>query len=210
MTTGSFGMVLSGEPDHAATLASRALQTARQSGSPTAVAYALISVAAALEQSQPERSEVLLNDSVGAARDVESPLVLGLSLSRLATLRRRLGRPHEAIPLLLELLDHWDRLGDLPQLWYTVRESAMCLGLLGADQTAVSLLASVGRAELVMPPLPADHTHAPELADQLRDRLGDDAYAEADRAGGELTREEAVALAARTLVRSRDASSQAR
>jgi len=210
MTTGSLGMVLSGEPDHAAAVAGRALQTARQSGSPTAVAYALFSVAAALEQSQPERSEVLLNDSVGAARDVESPLVLGLSLSRLATLRRRLGRPPEAIPLLLELLDHWDRLGDLPQLWYTVRESAMCLGLLGADQTAVSLLASVGRAELVMPPLPADRAHAPELADQLRDRLGDDAYAEADRAGGELTREEAVALAARTLVRTRDTSSQPR
>ncbi len=210
MDTGSFGMVMGGELERAEKLAGRALELARHSGCPTSVAYALFAVAMALGQSHSERAEPLLDESVRAARAVESRLVLGLSMSLLATMRRRLGRPLDALPLLLELLDHWDRLEFLPQLWNTVRESAICLGLLGEDQIAVHLLASVERVELVMPLLPVDRADASELSEQLRERLGDDAFGDAWTAGMDLTREVAVELATRGLVDARDKTAQVR
>ena len=199
LATGSLGMVIGGEHERATTLAGRALRTARQSGSPTAIAHALFSVAVAIEQSEPERAEAALEESVDRARGVDSPLVLGLSMSRLATLRRRFDRPRAAVPLLMELLDHWDRLSHLPQLWHTIRESAMCLGLLGEDQTAVRLLAAVEQAELVMPSLPIDRAHASDLSESLRARLGEHGFAAARLTGADLTREEAVVLATRSL-----------
>jgi predicted ATPase/DNA-binding SARP family transcriptional activator len=199
LATGSLGMVISGEHERAMSLANRALDMASQSGSPTAVAHALFAVATATEQPDPARAEVALAQSVDAARGADSPLVLGLSMSRLATLRRRLDRPQEAVPLLLDLLVHWDRLGDRPQLWHTIRESAMCLGLLGDDETAVRLLARAEQAQLVMPSLPIDRAHASDLGAVLSERLGAHAFAAASEAGARLTRPEAVVLAARSL-----------
>ena len=137
--------------------------------------------------------------SVDAARGADSPLVLGLSMSRLATLRRLLDRPQEAVPLLLDLLVHWDRLGDRPQSPHTIRESAMRLGLLGDEETAVRLLARAEQAQLVMPSLPIDRAHAGDLGVVLGERLGAHAFAAASEAGVWLTRPEAVVLAARSL-----------
>jgi len=199
MVTGSLGMVMAGDSERAVTLARRAIETARRSGCPTSVAWALFAMATALEQTGPDVAEQHLDESVRIARSVDAGLVLGLCMSLLATLRRRLGRPLDAIPLLLELLDHWDRLGDRPQLWHTVRESGMCLGLLGQDQAAVKLLASVERAELVMPLLPADRDYPDQLTGQLRERMGDDAFTEASGVGAGSSREPTVALALHAL-----------
>jgi hypothetical protein len=198
-------MVLAGDLDRATKLAGRALAAARRSGCPTSIAWALFAMATSTaEQANMERSEALLEECVRLARSVDSRLVLGLSTSLLATLRRRLGRPLQAIPLLLDLLDLWDRLGVPPQLWHTVRESAMCLGLLGADETAVRLLAAVDQAKLVMPLLPTDRAYPDRawvtgLGDQLRDRLGDATYGAARITGADLNREEATALASRSM-----------
>jgi predicted ATPase/class 3 adenylate cyclase len=204
MSTGSHGMVLSGEPERAVALAGRAEAVARQSACPTLVAWALFSHANALEQSEAARAEALLDEGVGAARGVRSNLVLGVSLALLATLRRRLGHPFLAVPLLLELVDRWDRLGTIPQLWHTIREAAMCLGLLGADQPAARLLAAVERAELVMPLHPVDRPQLAAITEQLRERLGADGFAEAGSAGAALTREAATVLATRALMEARD------
>jgi hypothetical protein len=186
---------MTGDSERAATLAGRAVETARRSGCPTSIAWALYSMATALEQASPDVAERHLDESVHLARSVDSGLVLGLCMSLLATLRRRLGRPLDAVPLLLELLDHWDRRGDRPQLWHTVRESGLCLGLLGEDRIAVVLLASVQGAELVMPLLPADRVDADQLSERLRGRMGDGAFAESTSAGAGSSCEEAVSLA---------------
>jgi hypothetical protein len=126
-------------------------------------------------------------------------MVLGLSVSLLATVHRRLGRPLDAVPLLLELLDHCDRLGNRPLLWHTIREAAMCLGVLRPDQTGVRLLAAVDHAELVMPVLPPDRDHIARLRRHLRGAVGDDAFDAATLAGAELARQDAVVLATRSL-----------
>jgi predicted ATPase/class 3 adenylate cyclase len=208
MVTGSLGMVMAGDLERAAKLADRALQAARQAGCPTSIAYALFSLATALEQSDAELAEQLLEEAVPAARSVDGRLVLGLGMSLQATLQRRLGRPLDAVPLLLELIDLWDRVADLPQLWHTVREAAFCLSLIGEDATAVRLLASVDRAELVMPLTPTDPASVTESSEDLRRRLGDHEFASASAAGAEMARETAVELATRTLVDLRDRSAE--
>jgi hypothetical protein len=209
LVNGSLGMMLAGDTERAVTLAGRALHIARDSGCLSSLAWALFAMATAVEQSHPDRCEALLEESVRAARAVENRMVLGVSMSLLATVHRRLGHPLDALPLLLELIDQWDRVRDLPQLWHTIRESAICLGALGANQTAVRLLARVEQAELVMPLLPHDRAHVTEVTEQLREHLGAQEYAAAAIIGAQLTREEAVGLATRSLVEIRDMSSPA-
>jgi hypothetical protein len=209
MINGSLGMVMAGDLGGAAALADRALRVARGSGCPTSLAWALFGFATALEDAEPERAQELLEEGVGMARLAESRMVLGLSLSRLATIHRRLGRPLDAVPLLVELLDHCDRLGNRPLLWHTIREAVMCLGHLQPGDTGVRLLAAVDRAEMVMPMLPPDRAQVAKLVGELREAVGDDAFAAATVSGASLSREEAVVLTARSLASVESAASVA-
>ncbi len=204
MATGANGMTIAGEHERAAALAGRALDQARQSGCPSQIAWTLESLGFALERADPPRAEALLDESVRTAREVRSELVLGVSLALLTTLHRRLGRPLDAVPLHLELLDHWDRLGVVPQMWHTLREAAMCLGLIGVDDPAVRLLTAVERAEMVMLESSVDRAEVDAVMDDLRVRLGAAAFADARAAGAGLTREAATVLAARSLAEARD------
>jgi predicted ATPase/class 3 adenylate cyclase len=199
LVTGSLGRSMVGETDRAMLLAGRALDTAKGSGCPTSLAWALFAMGTALERTEPERAEQLLDDSVRRARPVENRLALGIALSLLAALRRRLRRPRDAVPPLLELLDQLDRLGNRPQVWHAVREAGMCLALLGVDELAVTLLASVDGAELVMPLLPEDRAHLSSLREDLERRLGVDEFRRAHEAGNLLDREGALSLARQSL-----------
>jgi predicted ATPase len=204
MSTGSHGMMLSGDPQGAAKLATRAVDVARQAGCPTLLAWAHYALAIALPPSEATRAEDLLEDGVGMARSVRSNLVLGVSLTQLATLRRRRGHPAPAISLLLELVDRWDRLGTIPELWHTIREAAMCLALLGMDQPAARLLSAVDLAGMVMPVHPADRPELVSITGRMRERLGDDGFAAASAAGTDLSRAAATVLASRALADARD------
>jgi predicted ATPase/class 3 adenylate cyclase len=204
MATGANGMTIAGEHERAAVLAGRALKQARRCGCPSQIAWSLESLGFALERTDPPRAEALLDESVCIAREVRSELVLGVSLALLTTLHRRLGRPLDAIPLHLELLDHWDRLGVVPQMWHTLREAAMCLGLIGVDDPAVRLLTAVEQAEMVMLESSVDRAEVDAVIEDLRVRLGTAAFADARLAGTGLTREAATVLAARSLADARD------
>jgi predicted ATPase/class 3 adenylate cyclase len=205
MATGANGMSLAGEHERAARLAERSLDQAHLSGCPSQIAWSLQTLGVALETTDPVKAEALLEESVRTARGVRSEMVLGVSLAILTRLRRRLDRPLDAIALHLELLDHWDRLGVIPQMWYTLREAAMCLGAVGVEDPAVQLLTAVERAEMVMPETPAK-AEIDAVMDALRLRLGPPAFAEAQAAGDGLTRGAATVLAARALVDARDAT----
>jgi predicted ATPase/DNA-binding SARP family transcriptional activator len=199
MVNGALGMVMAGEIERATALAERALNVARRSACPTLLAWALFGVAIARQQREPERAQALLEEGVHMTRVAGSRMVFGLSVSLLAMLHRRLGRPVDAVPLLIELLDHCDRLSHQPLLWHTIREAALCLAELRPDPTGVRLLAAVDRAELVMPVLPLDRAHIARVRRQLHDAVGDAAFAEATTAAAALTRQEALSLTARSL-----------
>ena len=199
LVTGSLGRSMVGDADRAMLLADRALATATGSGCPTSLAWAHFATGLAFEQSDPHRAEELFDQSVRTARPIDSRLVLGISLSRLAALRRRIGRPLDAVPPLLELLEQWDRLGNRPQVWHAVREAAICLGMLGVDEPAVTLLTSVDGADLVMPLLPADRAHLSSLQAELERRLTPDRFGRARSEGATLGRTAALALARQAL-----------
>ncbi len=196
---GSLGRLMAGEVERAEFLARRAVDNANATGCPTLLAWAQVSLATALEESDPVAAEHLLDDNVHMARAVDSRLVLGVSLSLLAVQRRRLGRPRDAIPPLLEVLEHWHRLGNRPQVWHALREAAMCLGMLGVDDLALELLASVDRADLVMPLLPADRAHMSSLLVHIEQRLGAEAFRRARYDTVALDREAALTLAREAL-----------
>jgi predicted ATPase/class 3 adenylate cyclase len=204
MATGANGMNIAGDHERAAALAERALDQARRSGCLSQIAWSLESLGFALEYADPPRAEALLEESVRTARGVRSDLVLGVSLALLATMRRRLGRPLDAMPLHVELLDHWDRLDVVPQMWHTLREAAMCLGMVGIDDPAVRILTAVERAEMVMPESAVDRAQVDTVMDDLRVRLGAAAFADARSAGSGLTREAATVLAAGALAEVQD------
>ena len=204
MATGANGMNIAGDHERAAALAERALDQARRSGCLSQIAWSLESLGFALEYADPPRAEALLEESVRTARGVRSDLVLGVSLALLATLRRRLGRPLDAMPLHVELLDHWDRLDVVPQMWHTLREAAMCLGMVGIDDPAVRILTAVEQAEMVMPESAVDRAQVDTVMDDLRVRLGAAAFVDARSAGSGLTREAATVLAAGALAEVQD------
>jgi tetratricopeptide (TPR) repeat protein len=207
MVVGSYGLGLAGDTERATKLARRALDTARISGCPTLVAWGLLAVAMQ-EQSEAQHAEELLEEAITTAREVESRFVLGGCLSLSATLRRQLGRPHEAIEVLREALDVWERLGNRPQLWLTLREAAICLGLLDADDDATRLLGAVEAAEIWAPGFPADRADLAAVSEELRQRLGDGRFSAARAEGAGLGREAIVRLAARALDEAREVVAQ--
>jgi predicted ATPase/class 3 adenylate cyclase len=208
MVVGSYGLGLAGDTERATRLARRALETARLSGCPTLVAWGLLAVAMQ-EQGEASHAEELLEEAITAAREVESRFVLGGCLSLSATLRRRLGRTHEAVEVLREALDVWERLGNQPQLWLTLREATICLGLLGADDAAARLLGAVEASEIWAPSFPADRADLAAVSEELRRRLGDGSFDAARAEGAGLGREAIVQLAAHALDAARDVVPQA-
>lgn len=72
------------------------------------------------------------------------------------------GDPPSAARALIEVLDHWDRVGDWSQQWLNVRYVARFLTRMGAHDDAVALhhaLVAVGR----LSPLGPDPIGEPQL-----------------------------------------------
>ena len=147
-----------GDREAAERRALRAVTLARQSRNPSSLAYALWGLGSAIEEDDPLRAESLLGTALETARDVQNGWVTALAQMSLASLRRRVSSPIDAVPLLLDQLDLLWRTGQRSHLWATVRLCSLVAGDLGNDELAFGLESSVAKAGLVMPALPADAT----------------------------------------------------
>ena len=134
----------------------RAVALARQSRNPSSLAYALWALGSAIEEDDPLRAESLLGTALETARDVHNGWITALVNMSLASLRRRVSEPIDAIPMLLDQLDLLWRAGHRSHLWATIRLCSLVAGDFGNDELAFGLESSVGRAGLAMPALPAD------------------------------------------------------
>ena len=134
----------------------RAVTLARQSRNPSSLAYALWALGTAIEEDDPLRAESLLGTALQTARDVHNGWITALVQMSLASLRRRISSPIDAVPLLLDQLDLLWRTGHRSHLWATIRLCSLVAGDLGNDELAFGLESSVEHAGLVMPALPAD------------------------------------------------------
>jgi hypothetical protein len=145
-----------GDREAAERRALRALALARQSRNPSSIAYALWALGTAIEQDDPLRAESLLGSALETAREVNNAWVTALVQMSLASLRRRISSPIDAVPLLLDQLDLLWRAGHRSHLWATVRLCSLVAGDLRNDELAFGLESSVAQAGLAMPALPVD------------------------------------------------------
>jgi class 3 adenylate cyclase/predicted ATPase len=147
-----------GDKESAERRALRAVTLARQSRNPSSIAYALWALGTAIEEDDPLRAESLLGTALETAREVNNGWVTVLVQMSLASLRRRISSPIDAVPLLLDQLDILWRTGHRSHLWATVRLCSLVAGDLHNDELAFGLEAAVEQAGLVMPALPVDAT----------------------------------------------------
>ena len=158
----------------------RAVALARQSRNPSSLAYALWALGTALEDVDPIRAESLLGTALETARDVNNGWVTAIVQLSLASLRRRMRSPIDAIPLLLDLLDLLWRAGHRSHLWTTIRLSSLVLGDLRCDELAFELDGAVRGASMAMPALPTDAAAIEAQRARISAERGDDWVERAD------------------------------
>jgi hypothetical protein len=169
-----------GEREAAERRALRAVTLARQSRNPSSLAYALWALGSAIEEHDPLRAESLLGTALETARNVHNGWITALVQMSLASLRRRIGPPIDAVPLLLDQLDLLWRTGHRSHLWATIRLCSLVAGDLGNDELAWGLESAVERAGLVMPALPADSTALRAQHERIAEQHADEWLARTD------------------------------
>jgi predicted ATPase len=170
----SLGLSFAGRSAPALDLAERAMARARESENPSTMAWALFGRAVATELVDAELAEGLLDESLDRARSVDNLWIGSLCTTRLASMRRRRGSVRDAMLMVLELLDTWERAGHRSHLWSAIQQAALCLADSGDAETAVRLYHAAAAARLRLPLLPADTEDLAAALDALRARVGDD------------------------------------
>ncbi len=170
----SLGLSFAGRHGPALELANSALAKAHESGNPSAIAWALFGRAVATELFDVEYAEALLDDCLVRARSVENTWIEAMSSTRLASLRRRSGAVFDAMAMVLELLDTWERAGHRSHVWSALRQAALCLADAGDPATAIMLNQAAASAQLALPLLPADAEDLAAAYEKIRLDAGED------------------------------------
>ena len=168
---------------------------ARAIGNPSVLAQALFSRSTVLGESEPESALDLLDESVALARSVDNIHVPAIALVREASLRARHGDPLASLDPFQSAIDHWYRLGNWTNLWFTLGYLGELMVRLDRPHTAAviqSALSTQGEQLL----LPADGID--EHLSSLATRLGAD-YEPAVDEGRRLSIDELVSYASQAI-----------
>ena len=149
--------------------AQEAVEVAETTANPTARSMARYALGLVLKKSEPDRALALFDDAAELAASVQNFWWYGIALMEAAATRAVHGDPATAARMFIEVLDHWDRVGDWTQQWLNLRYVTRLLVRLGADDDAVALHHALVKAGKPTPLGPA------QLAD-LADRLGEDRF----------------------------------
>jgi predicted ATPase len=185
----------SGRADRAEREADVALRHARNSENPSTIAWALFACGMATELVDREAAEALFDDALDRARSVENGWIGAMSATRLASLRRRRGAWPDAMQLVTQLLDVWDRAGHRSHLWDAVRQAALCLAVAGDHEHAVMLHHAADHARLRAPALPDEAEDDRGCIEHATAMLIDTDRRRAQRMGAGLDEAAAVRLA---------------
>ena len=170
------------DPENGLAAAREAVEVSDATANPTAKSMARYALGLVLKKSEPDRALALFDEAAVLAASVQNYWWLGIALMEAASTRAVYGETPTAARALIEVLDHWDRVGDWTQQWLNLRYVTRFLARVGADdaQTLHHALVDAGKG-------------SPLTADQVA-RLG-------PGRGVGLTAAEAVALARSTLER---------
>ncbi|OSC39873.1 AfsR/SARP family transcriptional regulator [Mycobacterium decipiens] len=156
---------LLGNPDTALSAAREAVEVADRTANPTTQALAYFALGYLLRRSEPDRALALFDDAARLAAEVQNFWVYGTALMGAAATRAVHGDPRAAAQMLIAVLDHWDRFGDVTEQWVALRYVTRLLFRLGSHEEAAFLhyaLVNAGKP----PPLSASQL------DVVVDRLG--------------------------------------
>ncbi|OLT00920.1 hypothetical protein BJF90_06215 [Pseudonocardia sp. CNS-004] len=163
-------------PDQGLPAAQEAVRLAEQTANPTARAMARYALGLVLKKSAPERALSLFDESGELAASVRNFWWHGLALMEGAATRAVHADPARACRDFLDVLDHWERVGDWSQQWIVLRYVTRLLARVGATESAVTL-----HAALIAAGRPSPLDAARPVAE-----LGDERYAAAVAAGSTL------------------------
>jgi hypothetical protein len=158
----------SGRTEQAVAMADSAMITARESGNPSTIAWVLFARGMAAELDDVDHAESLFEDALERARSVENGWIGAMCTTRLSSLRRRRGSWPDAMVLVDELLDTWERAGHRSHLWAAVRQAALCLAEAGDVESAAMLLEAASLARLQSPQLPGEARADLECVERVR------------------------------------------
>lgn len=158
-----------GDPDAALPVTQESVTVADATGNPTAKSMAYFSLGYLLKTSDPERALILFDEAARLAGNVQNRWWFGIALMEGAATRAVHGEPAHAARMFIEVLDHWERMGDWVEQWVGLRYITRFLVLLGAGDDAVFLHCVIVNAGK-RPPL------RPEQLGRLVDRLGTEVF----------------------------------
>jgi tetratricopeptide (TPR) repeat protein len=107
--------------DEAAAWAREALDPARASGNPTALAYALYANGLASKHRDPDNAIALFDEAIRVADSVRNEWFGGIARMERASTRASHGDVAAALREFADVIDRWSRAGDLTQLRLTWR-----------------------------------------------------------------------------------------
>lgn len=164
------------------------LRVAEATANPTALSMARYALGLVLKKSDPDRALALFDEAGELAAAVGNFWWHGIALMEAAATRAVHRDPNAVARAFVDVLDHWDRVGDWTQQWLHLRYVVRLLARLGADDEVVVLhhcLVATGK------PSPLDTARVAVLLD------GPDGerFAAAALRGASLTQAGALSLA---------------
>jgi predicted ATPase len=150
------------QPQLGAAAAEECLAVAEATANPTARSMARYALGLVLKKSEPHRALALFDEAADLAASVHNFWWQGIALMEAAATRAVHAERADAARDLLEVLDHWDRVGDRTQQWLNLRYVLRLLVRAGCDENAVVLhhaLRAAGK------PSPLDGGRAARLLD---------------------------------------------
>ena len=148
-------------PEAGVDAAEESVRVSDATGNPTARSMARYALGLVLKKSEPERALALFDEAAGLAAAVQNFWWHGIALMEAAATRAVHGDERVAARALLDVLEHWDRVGDWSQQWLNLRYVTRFLARVGVADDAATLhgaLVAAGR------PSPLDPTVAPDPA----------------------------------------------
>jgi len=155
-------------PEDGLAAAQESVLVAEETRNPTAKSMARYALGLVLKKSDPDRALTLFDEAAELAASVQNFWWHGIALMEGAATRAVHGDSASGARALIEVLDHWDRVGDWSQQWLNLRYVARFLVRVGAQDDAVALhFALVGAGRLS----PLDPAQLAELGEHQGEGL---------------------------------------
>jgi predicted ATPase/DNA-binding SARP family transcriptional activator len=126
-------------PDDGITAAEEAVAVSDTTANPTARSMARYALGLVLKKSAPDRALALFDEAADLAASVQNFWWHGIALMEAAATRAVHDESTTAAQALVDVIEHWDRVGDWSQQWLNLRYVARFLARVGAHDEALTL-----------------------------------------------------------------------